>query len=199
MTSLNIIRLRGQEIAPYLSDLANLRITVFHDFPYLYAGDLEYEKWYLNTYLNCSESVMVTVFDGSKVVGASTAIPLSFEMDEFKKPFIAQGFNVDKIFYFGESVLLPAYRGKGIGKRFFMEREAAANESGKYHLAAFCSVERSLNHPKRPPDYLPLNDFWQHRGFVRHPELMVMFPWQEIGEKTATDKPLIFWLKELKV
>lgn len=34
----------GKDIAPLIPRLAELRIKVFHDFPYLYEGSLEYEK-----------------------------------------------------------------------------------------------------------------------------------------------------------
>ena len=40
---LKIIRLKGQEIVPYIADLAQLRIEIFRDYPYLYLGDLEKE------------------------------------------------------------------------------------------------------------------------------------------------------------
>ncbi len=32
-------RLSGSQIAPYIDELAQLRITVFREFPYLYDGD----------------------------------------------------------------------------------------------------------------------------------------------------------------
>jgi hypothetical protein len=51
-----------------------------------------------------------------------------------KAPFIAAGGNVDHIFYFGESVLLPQFRGMGIGHHFFDEREAAARAAGEFFL-----------------------------------------------------------------
>jgi len=38
-------------------------------------GDYDYEKKYLQLYIDTPESVIVLAFDGDKVVGASTAIP----------------------------------------------------------------------------------------------------------------------------
>lgn len=44
----------------------------------------------------------------------STALPLKDEDDAFVRPFIEQGFDVDSVCYFGESILLPEYRGQGL-------------------------------------------------------------------------------------
>ena len=44
---------------------------------------------------------------GETVVGASTAMPMSQETPEFQAPFLAQGWDVGRVFYYGESVLLP--------------------------------------------------------------------------------------------
>ena len=63
-------------------------------------------------------------------------------------------------------------------------------------ITAFCAVERSADHPSRPPDYRPLDGFWNKRGYVKRNDLVTSFAWKEIGETTATDKPMTFWLKE---
>ena len=105
MSDIAIKKLSGAELAPYLPDLAQLRITVFRDFPYLYDGTREYEEKYLQTYLNTDEIIIVLALDGEKVIGASTGLPMEHETDEFKKPFVDNGYDPAKIFYFGESVL----------------------------------------------------------------------------------------------
>ena len=120
---LELKRLSGDALKQYIPELASLRIEVFRDFPYLYDGDTEYEARYLQTYIQCPESVVVLAFDGDKVVGASTGIPLKFETDEVKAPFIKAGLNIDEIFYCGESVLISKYRGQGAGVAFFDHRE----------------------------------------------------------------------------
>ncbi len=193
---MQVIRLSGDEIQRYIPDLAALRIKIFHDYPYLYEGDLEYEKKYLQTYTRCPYSVLVLALDDSKVVGASTAIPLQYETEEIRNPFLVANMNVDRIFYFGESVLLHAYRGQKIGERFFAERESAAREQG-YSVAAFCAVERPADHPRKSEDWHPLDAFWTRLGYVKHPELTTAFSWKEIGEEKETLKPMTFWIKHL--
>ena len=49
---------------------------------------------------------------GGDVVGASTGIPLAQDSAEFQAPFPGRGIDPSRVFYCGESVLLPAYRGR---------------------------------------------------------------------------------------
>jgi GNAT superfamily N-acetyltransferase len=186
----------GAEALRYLSDLARLRIAVFRDFPYLYDGDLAYEERYLSTYARSQGSIFVIAVDGETVVGASTGTPMAGETDEVKAPFLATGRDPKNHFYFGESVLLPAYRGHGIGVAFFAEREAQARRLG-LRYTTFCAVERDLDHPRRPADYVPLDAFWQKRGYRHHPELRTTFTWRDLDEAAESPKPLSFWIKDL--
>lgn len=123
---LTIRRVRGADLDRHIPDLARLRITVFRDWPYLYDGDPDYEARYLATYSRAAGSVVVLAEDAGRVVGAATAVPLAAETPEVQAPFIAAGMDPGGVFYLGESVLLPAYRGRGIGVRFLAEREAHA-------------------------------------------------------------------------
>lgn len=184
-------------VTPYFDDLARLRINVFRAFPYLYEGSEEYERKYLSTYARSAGAVFVLAFDGEKVVGASTGMPMAEETEEVKAPFVAAGYEPEKIFYFGESVLLPEYRGHGIGVRFFDEREAQARKLG-LNICTFCAVERPADHPRRPADYVPLNAFWNRRGYTHHPELRTTFTWQDLDEEEQSPKPLSFWIRELE-
>ncbi len=189
---------QGQAAEPYFEDLARLRIEVFRAFPYLYEGDLAYERKYVSTYARSPQSLFVLALDGEKAVGASTAMPMREETEEFQRPFRAAGWNVERIFYYGESVLLPEYRGGGIGVRFFEEREGFARRSGAYDFCCFSAVERPQDHPLRPADYQPLDAFWRKRGYVHRPELRTEFSWRDLGEAEESLKPMSYWLKDLR-
>jgi GNAT superfamily N-acetyltransferase len=197
VSTLRLETFTGNAAKPYVPELATLRMTIFRDFPYLYEGSLEYEEKYLSTYLASPDSFLAIVFDDSKVVGATTAIPLLQETEEFKKPFIKHGYDLAKIFYFGESLLYPQYRGQGIGVRFFEERERQARAYGAT-IAAFCAVERPENHPLKPTGYQPLHKFWRKRGFERKPMLQTSYSWRDVGDVEETYKPMVFWLKGLE-
>lgn len=194
---LELKRLSGEALNQYIPELAQLRIQVFRDFPYLYDGDTDYEARYLQTYIEAPDSVIVLAFDGDKVVGASTGIPLKYETDEVKAPFIKAGIDVDSVFYCGESVLLSKYRGQGAGVAFFDHREAHARELGGYEYSCFCGVQRPDDHPRRPAGFKPLDNFWRKRGYEKHPELHTTFSWKELDEDHESPKPMTFWMKKL--
>ncbi len=193
--NINVERKSGIALLPYILELARLRIEVFRDFPYLYDGTLEYENKYLQTYIDHPESVIVLAFDEDKIVGASTAIPMKYETYELKRPFIEQGYDLNEVFYCSESVLNKAYRGLGLGVRFFEEREAHAEELGGFKHITFCCVERPADHPRRPADYAPLDKFWNKRGYFKHPELKTTYLWKDLDDEDETEKPMTFWLK----
>ena len=73
--SLQVHPFSGQAALPFIDELARLRIQVFREFPYLYEGDYEYERNYLQTFLGAPGNLLALAFDGSRVVGASTAMP----------------------------------------------------------------------------------------------------------------------------
>ncbi|MCZ0926690.1 GNAT family N-acetyltransferase [Halomonas janggokensis] len=196
MDTLTLTTCQGAEITPHVQALARLRIEVFRGYPYLYDGDLSYEADYLGRYADNPDSLFVLVFDGESLVGAATGQPLADEVDEFRRPFQANGIDPSSVFYYGESVLLHDYRGRGIGKRFMAEREAHAKLRG-FDRVAFCAVERPAGHPLAPSNYRPLHDFWNAQGYQRHPELATTFAWKDIGENEESHKSMVFWMKRL--
>lgn len=198
-TGIDIRILTGSSpgLATHVPDLARLRITVFREFPYLYDGTTAYEEQYLQTYLDCPESVVILALDQGQVIGASTGLPLEFETPEFKQPFISAGLAPASIFYCGESVLLPAYRGRGVYREFFSGRESHARALGRFDRMVLCAVERAIDHPRRPPDYQPLDAIWQRFGYAKRADLVTSFDWQDLDESAASPKRMVFWEKPL--
>ena len=198
MSKIRVASLTGEEAAQRVPELARLRIAVFREFPYLYDGSLDYEERYLRTYLESRDAVIVAALDGDAIVGAATALPLEDETEEVIAPFAAQGRDVPAIFYFGASVLLRPYRGQGIGVAFFDRREAHARALGRFRWTCFCAVDRSAGHPRRPPGYVPLDAFWEKRGYRRVPGLETSFSWKDLDEEKESPKRMLFWMKELE-
>ncbi len=193
--SITIRVLTGTDLTAVLDDVAHLRISVFRDWPYLYDGDLEYERNYLRAYQSPG-AIIVAAMDGEQVVGAATGAPMRDHAADFANAFRGRPEALDEIFYCAESVLLPAYRGKGVGHAFFDEREAHARASG-YRYSAFCSVIRPENHPGFPTDYRSLDGFWQGRGYRPLDEVVARFSWRDVGQSEETEKDLQFWMREL--
>ncbi len=194
--SLRFETLTGDAVEPVIDDLAALRIKVFAEFPYLYDGDLDYERRYLRTYRDSAGAVVVGAFDGDRLVGAATGTPMTDHEEDFAKAFDGTGYDLNDVFYCAESVLLPEYRGRGAGHAFFDRREAHARKLGARHNA-FCAVIRPKYHPDRPEDYAPLDPFWRKRGYEKLDGAVAEFSWRDHGDAEETKKPLQFWIRAL--
>lgn len=194
--NLRVEALTGAALEAALDDVAQLRIAVFRAWPYLYDGDLAYERRYLQTYRDSPGAVLAGAFDGARLVGAATGTPMEDHAADFAAPFAATELELSDVFYCAESVLLPEYRGQGVGHRFFDIRERHARRLGRRYVA-FCGVMRTDDHPAKPPGYHPLDAFWRGRGYAPLPGVVAEFRWTDIGDSAETAKPLQFWMKEL--
>lgn len=190
--------LTGGALVDALPALARLRMGVFREWPYLYDGSEEYEAAYLQKFAEGRGAVCILARDGAEVIGASTASPLVESDEEFIAPFQAQGYDPKTVFYCGESVLLPQYRGHGLGHAFFDGREDHARKLGGFAVTAFCRVVRPDDHPMKPETYRPLDGFWRKRGYEPAKGLVAYYPWRDLGSGEETEKPLQFWLKPLE-
>lgn len=195
--NITIESLKGENRLLAMGNLAELRIRVFREWPYLYDGTLEYERRYLEKFAQAENSLIVVARDGERIVGASTASPLVGHADAFAAPFSERGFEPERVFYFGESVLLPEYRGCGIGHAFFDHRERFAKDLGFFDLITFCAVVRDAKDPRNPSDYRPLDAFWQKRGFQRIEGLTTDFSWKEPGLSGEIPHLMQFWGKRI--
>lgn len=179
-----------------LRALATLRMTVFRTWPYLYDGSLDYEANYLDQFLSAEDAIVIVARLGDIPVGMATASPMTTQSDVIRAPFLAAGVNIGAMHYFGESVLLPQFRGQGIGHRFFDEREAAAKAAGA-NCAAFCAVVRQSDDPRRPAKAGDLGDFWRKRGYRIAPRYDTRLAWKEVGQAQEIDHVMRFWMKKI--
>ena len=187
--------LTGQALEAALDDVARLRIEVFRAWPYLYDGDLAYERRYLTEY-QAESAVVVAAIDADRIVGVATGMAMEAHAEDFAAAFADRPEPLNQIFYCAESVLLPEYRGRGLGYAFFEAREAHARTLGRRY-SAFCGVQRPADHPARPVDYRPLDGFWRKRGYEPLPGVVAHFHWKDIGDSEQTSHPLQFWMKTL--
>lgn len=192
---LHIRTVSGAEATPFIRDLARLRIQVFREFPYLYDGDMAYEEQYLATFIAAPDSVLVIAFDSERVIGIATGMPMEHETENIRTPWEAKHYNPKKIFYYGESVLEKSYRGRGIGVRFFEEREQWAVQLGRFDRLTFCRVMRPIAHPLQPADYQPLDNFWRKRGFQPTDGITCLISWKDLNREEESEKSLHFWEK----
>lgn len=200
MDSASLVKTRtltGEDLERALPALAALRIEVFRAFPYLYAGSPAYEVRYLRDFAAAKDSFIVAAeTDSGEIAGCATGSALTGHHAEFSGPLVQAGFPLSSTFYFGESVLLPAFRGQGFGHAFFDAREAHARARG-YKRACFCAVERAKDHPARPEDYSPLDRFWTKRGYRKLDGLVTEFAWPVAPGGPNLMHPMGYWMREL--
>lgn len=189
--------LSDEEFVACSDELATLRITVFREYPYLYDGNLEYEKNYLSQYLSTTNSVLVIVKNGEQIIGAITGIPLNETFSDCKNFFIENKIPMDGIFYLGEITLLKEYRGQGIGAHMYELFEEFVRNSKTYKEIALCEVVPPKADPRSTRDYFCLDNFWTKRGYVKNPAWVTQFSWQELDRNEESYHPMVFWIKKL--
>ena len=145
-------------------------------------------------FIEAPDGILVAACDGNRIVGAATASPMWAQKEEFRKPFESHGIDTSSLFYFGESVLLPDYRGQGIGHAFFDHREGQALKCGA-RAATFAAVIRPDDHPARPAGYVPLDRFWRKRGYAPVEGFVTELAWKEHDEAGESPKPMQYWLR----
>lgn len=194
--NIRIISFTGEKVRNFIPEIAKLRVEVFREYPFLYIGDFDYEKRYLEKFTQMKDAIVTAAFDNETLIGIATGFPFIYEAENLQNVFKDFQRDPKEYYCFGESVLKKQYRGIGIGKRFYEERENFARSVG-YRYICLYTIIRDPDDPKRPPNYRDLSSFWEARGFVKHPELVGTVSYQEINEEQETPKEMIFWIKEL--
>ena len=188
--------LTGRALNAALDDVARLRIEVFHEWPYLYDGDPDYERRYLSSLASAPGAVVVAALRGERLVGAATGGPILSMGDEWSEALSETGLDMRDVFYCAESVLTAAERGQGLGHRFFDLREAQARKLGQ-GVTCFCTVIRPDDHPRRPEGYRSLEGFWRKRGYEPMPGITARYAWRDLDDEVETPKRLQFWMRRL--
>lgn len=191
---MKILKVTGSRIKPYIDELAQLRIKIFREYPYLYDGDLDYEARYLANYATYDTNLCVLVVDNNRIVGAATAMWLQHADKPFRECFQKKNINIEDKYYFGEGLLLQDCRGRGLGRVFFNMLESQALYFGAKETT-FCSIERkniiTNLESKNKPEYL-----WKKLGYKPDSDLIAYYRWKELDEEAESEKPMRFWLKK---
>lgn len=195
--ALQVERLAGAALADWLEELAALRLAVLGEFPYLYPGSPVYEERYLSGLGSLPGGLILAAFDRDRMVAAVTGAPLDQELDALREPFVHAGCDPRSIFYFGEAVVLPSHRGRGIGTALLQIGEAHISAARRFASAAFGEIVRSIDHPRRPKTYRTPDAAWRRLGYRLEPEIGGALSWCDAGDREETAKPLRFWVKPL--
>ncbi len=191
----------GQEIIPYVKDVATMRIEGFREFPYLYEGNMAYEEKYLEGYAKEPRAMLIRVLEGDKLAAVATATPLDSSSDivaEAPERFEARGHDPKTFYYYAEIIVKKAYRGRGIAEMIYREREHRARQWG-YRNVCLAVVKRPDDHPLRPADYKSPERIFERDGFVKT-SIEIVYNWPTIlpnGKVEKKDNLMVFWSRSL--
>ena len=194
---IKIRTLRGAGIKTYIPSIVKIRNEVLKEYPYLRVCHTEEDTQYFKQLCQSKDSIAVLIFDGPKIIGVSTGMPLDEQQIHLQKPFIEKELKPSDYYYFGVCTLLKPYRGRGIAHHFFDLREEHAKHLKRFNKICLSSVIRPKNYPKKPKEYISLDSFWKKRGYVERQDLICHLSWREVEEKAPSPKPLVFWVKEI--
>ncbi len=198
MTDIHVRSFSGAGIKPYIHSIAKLRCEVLRDYPYFEEPDLPGTTQYLKTISSCKEALAVLIFDNTTLVGVSLGYPCALEQSELHRLLKEKELPLQAFYFFGESVLLKPYRGRGIGHHFFDAREAHVAHLPTFKHILFCTPSQIESTTGRPSDFVPLHDFWRKRGYVHHPEMHILLPRKRMGEELPQELSLTCWIKDLR-
>lgn len=193
--------LRGRTGQKYIVDLAELRIKYFREYPYLYDGNMEYENKYLEGFINHEQALIVVAKKADRIVGMSTAIPFNSDyeiIDSSIEGFSQIGLKAREMFYFGEIIVLPNYRGQRIATTIFKTQEDYARALG-YKGSCFLVVVREQGHPLKPEGYVEPDVIWRKLGYIKT-DIYTYFVWPTVdltGNIFSTNNKMVYWVKQL--
>ena len=173
----------------------------FKEYPYLYEGTVEQEHAYLNHYVSNPQAMLLLALDDTKLVGASTGIPLIAETILFTaSQSVLQSRHIDpmRCYYYGEIMVDRLYQGRGIANALYQQQGHQAIKLG-FEYAVIMTVMRPDNHPQKPKGYRSTDTLWPKLGFEPL-NVTVDIPWSTIqadGSVVREANRVQCWVKKI--
>ncbi|WP_432735125.1 GNAT family N-acetyltransferase [Maridesulfovibrio sp. FT414] len=187
---------QGKDILPHIDALAKLRIEIFKEYPYLYKGEAKYEVQYLSVYANSPEAFAILAWDGETLAGAATAIPMEDEMEELAAPVKRSPYPLEQIFYMGEVLFLPEYRGLGLGTRMLDQAEKQVLDMNRFNYVTCATVIRPESHHLRPDDFIPIDQYLHRNQYSKMIGVVATLNWPELDGISITHE-MQYWIKKI--
>ncbi len=115
-----------------------------------------------------------------------------------KEIFNKQKTDTEKYYYYGEIIILPEFRGKGLATKLYFAQDKVLKEWGFEH-ACILTVIRENDHPLRPKHYNSPDNIWKHLGFFQTGH-KANFHWPTIqpdGSSNDASNTLELWSKKI--
>jgi len=199
--NINIQTYSGESLAVEIGILANFRLRYFREFPYLYVGTEEGERKHIAEYITNPTARLIITREGERIVGVAIGTMLFTETEILRQagePLRQLGIVPEQCYYFGEMILVPEERSKGIGKQMLEALENAGQEQG---AARFCflSVARESNDVRRPAGHVDSDTIFRKFGFEKT-DVFVTFEWktaQSDGSIAKVANRLDLWIDKM--
>lgn len=191
----------GKDSEPYIETVSKLRIEAFKEYPYLYMGELDYERQYMRGYTKDDRAMIAIAKCDGKLAGISTGIPLISDSEivaDVKIIFLNENIDIGDYYYYGELIILPEFKGKGILKKLLLAQDELIQSWGYKHACGL-TVVREDNHPLKPAGYKSPDKIGKRLGYLRT-KLTTQYHWPTIQpDGTVKDEKntLEFWIKDL--
>ena len=191
----------GKDSADYIEAVSRLRIQIFKEYPYLYEGELDYERRYMQGYTSDDKAMIAIARVDGILAGVSTGIPLVSDSEivsDAKKVFSQENIDIGDFYYYGEVIVLPEFRGQGITTKLYSSQNDLIKTWGFKHVCIL-TVLIYEHHPLKPLTYRSPDGMWQHLGFFRN-KLSVDYHWPTIQPDSSVkdvSNTLEFWTMPL--
>lgn len=193
----------GKETYRYCDLISQMRLDAFQEYPYLYNGNMNYEKEeeYVRQYSKDNKSTLAIATIDEKIIAIITGIPLVSDSEivsDARTAFSENGINSEDYYYLGEFITLPEYQGKGIANKLLLAQQELLKK-WRFKYACLATVIRPTNHPLRPVNYKPTDDIWQKWGFRKN-SIVLKHSWPTIqpdGTVKQEINELQFWVNQL--
>lgn len=193
----------GSDIQKYIDYVSALRISTFKDYPYLYKGSLNYEKKYIENYILDNKATLAFAKVNNKIAGISTGIPLASNSEivkDIQVIFHKNNIDISRYYYYGETIVLPAYRRQGLTTMLYQKQNELVRNWG-FKYTTILTVMREDDDPLKPKGYQKPDEIWKHLGFYKN-GLVCAHNWptiQKSGEVIEAYNKLELWVKNLEV
>ena len=187
----------GVEAKAFIKDIANLRIEIFKEFPYLYAGTIENELPYLDRYISNENGHIILIKNiENNIVGFSSSIPLEDEDESMLQPYLENNLNPKDFLYCGEAIMYKEYRGGGSLKTLLDYHIKIAKKLNKKYLTMM-TIDRADNHPSKPENFYSVDNMLEKYEYKKMQNAKIKYSWKSSLNNHESENSLSIWYKEI--
>ncbi len=192
----------GNELQNILPFMAQQRMAVFRDYPYLYEGNPNVEHEYLKWFASLPHSSVIMAYLDGKPIGWISGTGFADFDVHFKgsnELLKKNGYDSRKFYYIPEAIIVSEHRDTLLLEEL---HTLIAKHAKTLHYSALCFAEESHEqHPLKPADYKGLEELYRVAGYTPT-QMIITFSWLTIqadGSVKDEEHELCYWIKELAI